>query len=88
MTWTFTSRPVTVTVARNSVWASDIRLWQDAEKNAYGLVRPHLNLGAAFQVAGEFDQALVEYRVRFAGTKVMAALRTARIAHAHYFTTP
>jgi len=51
-----------VTIARNSVWASDIRLWQQAEENAQNQVRPHLNLGVAFQVAGKFDQALVEYR--------------------------
>ena len=25
-------------------------------------MRPHLNLGVAFQVAGEFDQAVLEYR--------------------------
>ena len=51
-----------VTMMRNSAWSSDIRLWQEAEKNAQDQVRPHLNLGVAFQVAGEFDQAVLEYR--------------------------
>jgi protein O-mannosyl-transferase len=52
----------TATIARNSVWASDIRLWQQAASSAPDQFRPHLNLGAALQVDGQFDRALVEYR--------------------------
>src|SRR5207244_730943 len=49
------------TVARNSVWASDVTLWRQAERNAGpGQVRPHLNLGAAFQVAGQLNPAVRE----------------------------
>jgi hypothetical protein len=51
-----------VTVSRNSVWSSDIRLWQQAERNSQNQVRPHLNLGTAFQVSGELNRALIEYR--------------------------
>lgn len=50
------------TIVRNSVWASDVRLWQQAEMNSRNQVRPHLNLGVAFQVAGRPDGALEEYR--------------------------
>jgi len=52
----------TATIACNSVWASDIRLWQQAASSAPDQFRPHLNLGAALQVDGQFDRALVEYR--------------------------
>ena len=52
----------TVTLARNSVWASDIDLWQQAERVAPNKLRPHLNLGAALQATDRSDQALVEYR--------------------------
>jgi Flp pilus assembly protein TadD len=51
-----------VTVMRNSVWKTEIRLWQQAATNAPNQARPHLNLGVAFQVAGQFDRALLEYR--------------------------
>ena len=50
------------TIAHNSVWASEVRLWQQAERNSQNQVRPHLNLGVAYQVAGQFDEALEEYR--------------------------
>jgi tetratricopeptide (TPR) repeat protein len=52
---------MTATIARNSVWASDIRLWQQAVLASPDQFRPHLNLGAAFQVDGQFERALVEY---------------------------
>ena len=49
------------TIARNSIWASDVSLWRQAEKNSRSQVRPHLNLGVALQVAGQPDAALKEY---------------------------
>jgi protein O-mannosyl-transferase len=49
------------TISRNSVWASDVRLWQQAEANSQNQVRPHLNLGVAYQVDGQINRALVEY---------------------------
>jgi tetratricopeptide (TPR) repeat protein len=49
------------TISRNSVWASDLRLWQQAEANSQTQVRPHLNLGVAYQVDGQLSRALVEY---------------------------
>jgi Tfp pilus assembly protein PilF len=50
------------TVARNTIWASDLTLWRQAEKNSGNHVRPHSNLGVALQVAGQPDAALEEYR--------------------------
>jgi hypothetical protein len=50
------------TISRNSVWASDLRLWQQAEANSQNQVRPHLNLGVAYQVNGQLNRALVEYQ--------------------------
>jgi hypothetical protein len=49
------------TISRNSVWASDVRLWQQAEVNSQNQVRPHLNLGVAYQVNGQLNRAVVEY---------------------------
>jgi tetratricopeptide (TPR) repeat protein len=49
------------TISRNSVWASDLRLWQQAEATSQSQVRPHLNLGVAYQVDGQLSRALVEY---------------------------
>jgi tetratricopeptide (TPR) repeat protein len=49
-------------IARNSVWASGIQLWQQAASNAPDQLRPHLNFGAALQADGQFDRALVEYQ--------------------------
>jgi len=51
-----------VSIARNSVWASDIRLWQQAEVHSQNQVRPHVNLGAAYQSARDFSRAFAEYR--------------------------
>jgi tetratricopeptide (TPR) repeat protein len=51
-----------LTLHRNRVWANSLSLWEDAESKSPGLARPHLNLGFAYQTAGRFDEALVEYR--------------------------
>lgn len=51
-----------VTVARNSVWKSEIALWQQASQNAPDKLRPHLNLGATLQGDGRLDRAILEYK--------------------------
>ena len=50
------------TVMRNSVWQTEVKLWQDAATNAPDLVRPHLNLAVAFQREGQDERAVLEYR--------------------------
>ena len=47
---------------RNEVWASNLTLWKDAERKSPELARPHLNLGLAYQNAGQAEAALAEYR--------------------------
>jgi tetratricopeptide (TPR) repeat protein len=51
-----------LTVQRNQVWKNGLTLWKDAEEKSPGLARPHLNLGFAYQSAGQTDAALAEYR--------------------------
>jgi hypothetical protein len=50
------------TVMRNSVWQTEVKLWQDAAASAPGLVRPHLNLAVALQRGGEDERSVLEYR--------------------------
>ena len=50
-----------LTIERNAVWNSEIALWQDASQKAPEKVRPHLNLGALYQISGQRDQAIREY---------------------------
>ncbi len=50
------------TVVRNRVWHDSITLWQDSASKSPRLARPHLNLGAAYQVAGLNEEALAEFR--------------------------
>jgi Tfp pilus assembly protein PilF len=52
----------TATVMRNSVWKTEVKLWQDAAAHSPGLVRPHLNLGVALQLDGQDQRAALEYR--------------------------
>ena len=49
-------------VYRSQVWTDSVTLWSDAEAKSPGLVRPHLNLGEAYQNSGDADRALEEYR--------------------------
>jgi len=51
-----------LTVQRNQVWANSKVLWQDAERKSPLRVRPHINLGEAYQHEGQVDAALQEYR--------------------------
>jgi tetratricopeptide (TPR) repeat protein len=50
------------TVMRNSVWKTEVKLWQDAEASSPSLVRPHLNLGVALELDGQDERAVLEYR--------------------------
>ena len=46
------------TVARNSVWSSDVSLWADAAQKAPLKARPILNLGTALVEAGRIPDAI------------------------------
>jgi tetratricopeptide (TPR) repeat protein len=50
-----------MTIARNSVYASNIALWEDAEAKSSGKPRPHFNLGQAYQDAQRLPDAIREY---------------------------
>ncbi len=52
-----------LTVSRNSVWADEARLWEDASRKAPDKMRPHLNLGAAYQLRGDSDRAIQQYEL-------------------------
>jgi protein O-mannosyl-transferase len=45
------------TVLRNTTWASEIALWEDAARKSPALVRPHQNLGLYFSVQGRLEDA-------------------------------
>jgi len=51
-----------LTWMREAVWADSLALWKDAVDKSPELARPHLNLGMAYQAAGNDEQALTEYR--------------------------
>ncbi|PYR96665.1 MAG: hypothetical protein DMG16_27185 [Acidobacteria bacterium] len=50
-----------LTVDRNLVWRDEATLWRDAAQKAPEKLRPHLNLGALYQVRGDNQQAIKEY---------------------------
>ena len=50
------------TVNRNAVYASPVRFWADAVRKAPSKARPHVNLGYAYYLAGDFDNAIPEFR--------------------------
>jgi tetratricopeptide (TPR) repeat protein len=50
-----------MTISRNPVFASNIALWEDAERKAPAKPRPHFNLGQAYQQAQRLDPAIREY---------------------------
>lgn len=50
------------TVFRNTVWGSDMSLWQDAVAKAPKSHLAHANLGAAFQSRGDYETAVTHYR--------------------------
>ena len=50
-----------LTIDRNVIWHDEVTLWRDAAEKAPEKLRPHLNLGALYQVRGENQQAITEY---------------------------
>src|SRR2546422_5665496 len=50
-----------LTVDRNLVWRDEATLWREAAQKAPEKLRPHLNLGALYQVRGDNQQAIQEY---------------------------
>ncbi len=48
-------------VKRNTVWKDEISLWSDAKKKSPNLVRPHNNLGEAYDKRGEYKKAIAEF---------------------------
>jgi tetratricopeptide (TPR) repeat protein len=57
---------VSMTVARNSVFADNIALWEDAVAKAPAKPRPHFNLGQAYQEAQRLPEAVREYELSLA----------------------
>jgi tetratricopeptide (TPR) repeat protein len=51
-----------LTVLRNDVWSSPVRLWLDAVEKAPAIWVPHVMLGAALQDDGSPKDAIVAYR--------------------------
>jgi Tfp pilus assembly protein PilF len=61
---TVSSLPVIFTAAsheRNSVWESDLSLWEDTVRKSPWKARAHNNLGAAYMAAGLDEKALLEF---------------------------
>jgi protein O-mannosyl-transferase len=48
--------------ARNVVWSDKVTLWKDVVKKSPYKLRPHNNLGEAYQERGLFDDAVREYQ--------------------------
>ena len=51
------------TFKRNEVWQSEFTLWSDSVKKAPKKARPHVNLGAQYQLAGDIEKAMEQYRI-------------------------
>jgi tetratricopeptide (TPR) repeat protein len=52
---------VPMTMARNQVWNTDLRLWQDSTQKSPSKGRPHYNLGVALVRQGQYGQSEVEF---------------------------
>jgi len=48
--------------ARNLAWSDKATLWEDVVKKSPDKIRPHYNLGLAYQEQGRHDDAVREYR--------------------------
>src|SRR5262249_32066533 len=55
-----------MTIQRNTVFANDVSLWEDAASKSPDKARSRFNLGAAYQNAGRVDDAIREYRAALA----------------------
>jgi len=51
-----------LTCHRNTVWTSELSIWQDALRKSPGKARPHLSVGNAFAGLGQTDKAIAEDR--------------------------
>lgn len=48
-------------VSRNAIWKDEITLWADTVQKAPNLIRPHNNLGEAYDKNEQYDEAIVEF---------------------------
>ncbi|MBN1492197.1 MAG: tetratricopeptide repeat protein [Phycisphaerae bacterium] len=51
-----------ITVHRNTIYQTPLRLWTDAVEKSPGRARPHYNLGNALAAEGRLDEAIDHYR--------------------------
>ncbi len=51
------------TYARNEVWGSEIRLWEDVVKKSPAMPYNHMELALVYERAGRIDDALREYTI-------------------------
>ena len=47
---------------RNMIWRNEVALWEDVVKKSPYKVRPHINLGLAYEKQGRVDDAVREYQ--------------------------
>ena len=52
-----------LTIERNALWNDEVLLWKGASLKAPNKIRPHLNLGALYQLRGQRDSAIKEYQL-------------------------
>jgi protein O-mannosyl-transferase len=50
-----------MTIKRNLTWRSELTLWEDTRNKSPNLVRPLINLGRAYSLAGQTDRAVFYY---------------------------
>jgi tetratricopeptide (TPR) repeat protein len=55
-----------MTVSRNTVFANNTALWEDAVSKAPGKTRPHFNLGQAYQDGQRLPEAIQQYQAALA----------------------
>ena len=65
-----------VTLTRNTVWASELTVWTDAVEKAPGKFRPVFNLGTTLVAARRFDEASLALRRAVALDPESASART------------
>ena len=53
----------TATYARNTIWKSEVNLWEDVVSKSPNKARPHNNLGAVYLVDGKIDAALEQLKI-------------------------